>query len=57
MLKSFTFGLLSEDELRADPVRSGQYTQEDLDKMYGDNPPKFLEQSEVDSIAEDTNSE
>ena len=57
MLKSFTFGLLSEDELRADPVRSGQYSQEDLNKMYGDNPPKFLEQSEVDSIAEDTNSE
>ena len=63
MLKSFTFGLLSEDQLRADPVRSGQYSPEDLDKLYGDNPPKFIEQTadlkerEVDPISENNTSE
>ena len=46
MLKSFTFGLLSEDDLRADPLRSGQHTPKELEELYGDNPPKFIEQSE-----------
>tara|TARA_Y100000310_G_C20370010_1_gene663070 strand:+ start:47 stop:529 length:483 start_codon:yes stop_codon:yes gene_type:complete len=48
MLKSFTFGLLSEDDLRADPVRSGQYTNKELTELYDDNPPKFLESSGED---------
>ena len=47
MLKSFTFGLLSEDDLRADPLRSGQHTPKELEAIYGDNPPKFLEQSDL----------
>jgi len=48
MLKSFTFGLLSEDDLRADPLRSGQHNAKELAELYGDNPPKFLEQSQLD---------
>lgn len=42
MLKSFTFGLLSEDDIKADPLRGGQYTAKELEELYGDNPPKFL---------------
>jgi len=42
MLKSFTFGLLSEEDFRADPLRSGQHTEAELNELYGDNPPKFL---------------
>jgi hypothetical protein len=52
MLKSFTFGLLSEDELLADPLRSGQHSSKELQKIYGDNPPKFLEQIESDKKEE-----
>ena len=48
MLKSFTFGTLSEGELKADPLRSGQYTAKELEDLYGDNPPKFLEQSKLE---------
>jgi|19_taG_2_1085344.scaffolds.fasta_scaffold01403_3 hypothetical protein len=47
MLKSFTFGLLSEDDLKADPLRSGQHTTKELEEMYGDNPPKFLGPSPI----------
>ena len=48
MLKSFTFGLLSEDDLRADPLRSGQHSAKEIAELYGDNPPKFLEQLQSD---------
>ncbi len=43
MLKSFAFGMVSEDKLEADPLRSGAEGKKSLEDFYGDNPPKFLE--------------
>lgn len=48
MLKSFAFGVISEDTVQADPLRSGNYTEKELQNLYGDNPPKFLEASKAD---------
>jgi hypothetical protein len=41
MLKSFTYGLMTQNSLPADPVRSGQTI--DLKATYGDNPPRFTD--------------
>ena len=41
MLKSFTYGLMTQNSLPADPIRSGQNL--DISATYGDNPPKFID--------------
>lgn len=43
MLKSFTFGLMNHNTLPADPLRSGQYSNEDLASLHPNNPPRFVE--------------
>jgi hypothetical protein len=46
MLKSFTYGLMTQNSLPADPVRSGQAI--DLKATYGDNPPRFIDNKKSD---------
>lgn len=41
MLKSFTYGLMTQNSLPADPVRSGQTI--DMNATYGNNPPRFTD--------------
>ena len=43
MLKSFTFGIMNQNALPADPLRSGAYSDKDITSLYGDNPPRFIE--------------
>ena len=43
MLKSFTYGLLTQNTLPADPLRAE--TSIDVNAAYGDNPPKFIDKS------------
>ena len=43
MLKSFTFGILNQNALPADPVRSGDYSESDLASLHPGNPPRFVE--------------
>jgi len=43
MLKSFTYGILTQNSLPADPVRAGSMDSSALTKIYGDNPPRFVE--------------
>ena len=53
MLKSFAFGLVSEELPQADPLRSNQYDDKQLEQLYGDDPPKFLESTEMDKSNSD----
>jgi hypothetical protein len=41
MLKSFTYGLMTQNSLPADPARSGQTI--DMNATYGNNPPRFTD--------------
>ena len=43
MLKSFTYGLLTQDSAPVDPLRAGGYSEEHAVKMYGEHPPRFIE--------------
>ena len=43
MLKSFTFGILNQNSLPADPLRSGVHSAKSLTDLYPDNPPLFVE--------------
>lgn len=48
MLKSFTYGLLTQNSLPADPIRAGETDLESVNKLYGDNPPRFVENTNTD---------
>jgi hypothetical protein len=50
MLKSFTFGIMNQNALPADPLRSGTYSDNELTQMYGDNPPRFVENQNIGKI-------
>lgn len=50
MLKSFTFGIMNQNALPADPLRSGTYSDSELNQMYGDNPPRFVENQNIGKI-------
>jgi len=52
MLKSFTYGLMTQNTLPADPVRSGDISQAEFNSMYGDNPPRFIENQNNAKISE-----
>ena len=43
MLKSFTYGLVTQNSIPADPIRAGNFSSEAASKLHGDNPPKFIE--------------
>jgi hypothetical protein len=42
MLKSFTYGLMTQNSMPADPLRAGTDDAKML-ALYGDNPPRFVE--------------
>jgi len=52
MLKSFTFGLMNNNALPADPLRSGQYSNEDLASLHLNNPPRFVENQNQGKLEE-----
>jgi len=52
MLKSFTFGIMNQGSMPADPLRSGNYTNSDIDKLHSDNPPRFIENQNIGRIEE-----
>lgn len=43
MLKSFTYGMMTQNSLPADPIRAGAVDENSIQQVYGDNPPKFLD--------------
>jgi hypothetical protein len=52
MLKSFTFGIMNQSSMPADPLRSGSYTNSDINKLHSDNPPRFIENQNIGRIEE-----
>lgn len=50
MLKSFTFGLMNQGNLPADPLRSGEYSDGDLANLHANNPPRFVENTNIGKI-------
>jgi hypothetical protein len=52
MLKSFTFGILNQNALPADPIRSGDYSESDLASLHPGNAPRFVENKNKGKIDE-----
>lgn len=52
MLKSFTFGIMNQNSMPADPLRSGQYSKSDLAGLHVDNPPRFVDNKNIGKIDE-----
>ena len=50
MLKSFTFGLMNQHSLPADPLRSGDYSSDEFNAIHADNPPRFVENKNIGKI-------
>jgi hypothetical protein len=50
MLKSFTFGLMTQNSISADPLRAGAAEKAKMLALYGDNPPRFVENQDKGKI-------